>query len=111
LFMRSGSGLLGVLAGGSQLMVHQSFSQEYELEADDVAWQYLVTARIDPRGLPDMLRKLEAEHQRRKLTLLAPQALSSHPATHKRLRRLEAKWRKLKDKSHFLAYDGVKAQP
>ena len=111
LFMRSNSGLLGVLAGGSQLMVHQSFSQEYELEADDVAWQYLVAARIDPRGLPDMLRKLEAEHQRRKLTLLAPQALSSHPATDKRLRRLEAKWRKLKDKSHFLAYDGVKAQP
>jgi beta-barrel assembly-enhancing protease len=108
LFMRSNSGLLGVLAGGSQMLVHQSFSQEYELEADDTAWQYLVAARIDPRGLPDMLRKLEGEQQRRKLTLMAPQALSSHPATDKRLRRLEAKWRKLKDKSGFLAYDHVK---
>ncbi len=105
LFLRSSSGLLGVLAGGSQLLVHQSFSQEYELEADETAWQYLVAAGIDPRGLPDMLRKLEADQQRRKLTLLAPQAFSSHPATDKRLRRLEAKWRKLKDKSHFLAYD------
>lgn len=105
LFTRSGSGLLGVLAGGSQLMVHQSFSQEYELEADDAAWQYLVAARIDPRGLADMLRKLEAEHERRKFTVMEPQALRSHPATEKRLRRLDAKWRKLKDKSHFIAYD------
>ena len=110
LFMRSNSGLLGVLAGGSQLLVHQSFSQEYELEADDTAWQYLVAARIDPRGLPDMLKKLEADHQRRKFTLMAPQALSSHPATDKRLRRLDAKWQKLKDKSRFLPYDHVKPQ-
>jgi predicted Zn-dependent protease len=105
LFLRRNSGLLGILAGGSQLLVHQSFSQEYELEADDTAWQYLVAARIDPRGLPDMLRKLETEYQRRKLTLMAPQAFSSHPATDKRLRRLDGKWRKLKDKSQFVTYD------
>jgi beta-barrel assembly-enhancing protease len=108
LFLRSDRGLLGVLAGGSQLLVHQSFSQEYELEADDAAWQYLVAARIDPRGLPDMLKKLEADTQRRKLKLTAPQALSSHPATDKRLRRLEAKWRTLKAKSGFQAYDNIK---
>ena len=60
LFMRDNSGLLGVLAGGSQLLVSQSFSQEYELEADDVGWQYLVKARIDPRGLPDMLEKAQS---------------------------------------------------
>ncbi len=104
LFMRDNSGLLGVLAGSSQLLVSQSFSQEYETEADDVGWQYLVAARIDPRGLPDMLQRLQAEYESMKLGHLVPQAFSSHPATDKRLRRLAAKWDKLKDKSGFIEY-------
>mgnify|MGYP001224349464 CR=1 FL=1 len=103
-FMRGNRGLMGVLAGSSQLLVYQSFSQEYELEADDVGWSYLVAARIDPRGLPDMLKKLKAEQERMKLVQVMPQAFSSHPATEKRLRRLEAKWEKLKDKSGFVEY-------
>jgi beta-barrel assembly-enhancing protease len=105
MFMQGRGGLLGVLAGGSQALVFQSFSQEYESEADDVGWQYLVAARIDPRGLPDMLSKLEAEERRLQRVSLAPQAFSSHPATDKRLRRLETKWKKLKDKSGFIEYD------
>ena len=108
LFMRNNSGLLGVLAGGSQLLVSQSFSQEYELEADDVGWQYLVAARIDPRGLSDMLKKLKADQERMMFSHVAPQAFSSHPATDKRLRRLDAKWQKLKDKSGFIDYGAVK---
>ena len=47
-FLRGGGGLLGVLAGGSQVLVFQSFSQEYEREADDVGWDYLVAARTSP---------------------------------------------------------------
>jgi len=105
LFLRGGGGLMGVLAGGSQVLVFQSFSQEYETEADDVGWDYLVAAHIDPRGLADMLSKLEREERRMHLVHLAPQALSSHPATEKRIRRLEAKWNKLKDKSGFIQYD------
>jgi predicted Zn-dependent protease len=66
--VRGNSGLMGVLAGSSQVLVYQSFSQEYELEADDAGWQLLVAARIDPRGLADMLKKLEAEDARLKLT-------------------------------------------
>jgi predicted Zn-dependent protease len=104
LFMRDNSGLMGLLAGGSQLLVCQSFSQEYEQEADDIGWQYLVAAHIDPRGLADMLRKLQAEAEQMHLVEV-PQAFSSHPATDKRIRRLEAKWDKLKDKSDFISYD------
>jgi predicted Zn-dependent protease len=55
-----------------------------------------------------MLKKLEAEEGRMKLTRMTPQAFSSHPATEKRIRRLEAKWRKLKDKSGFIEYESVK---
>lgn len=101
LFLRSNSGLLGVLAGSSQLLVCQSFSQEYELEADDVGWQYLVAARIDPRGMPEMLQKIKADAERQH-DFQGPQAFSSHPATEKRIRRLEAKWSRLKDKSGFI---------
>ena len=108
IFMRGNRGLMGVLAGSSQVLVYQSFSQEYELEADDAGWQLLVAARIDPRGLADMLKKLEAEEARMKFTSVTPQAFRSHPATEKRIRRLEAKWRKLKDKSGFIEYEGVK---
>jgi beta-barrel assembly-enhancing protease len=104
-FLRGNSGLMGVLAGSSQLMVCQTFSQEYELEADDVGWQLLLAAHIDPRGLPEMLKKLNAEQARLKLVGLAPQAFSSHPATAKRIRRLEAKWRKLNEKSGFIVYE------
>jgi Zn-dependent protease with chaperone function len=110
LFLRDNSGLLGVLAGGSQLLVSQSFSQEYELEADDTGWEYLVKARIDPRGLPDMLKRLKTEQEQMKLVQMGPQAFSSHPATDKRIRRLDAKWRKLKDKSGFIEYDSVKRE-
>jgi predicted Zn-dependent protease len=108
IFMRGNSGLMGVLAGSSQVLVYQSFSQEYELEADDAGWQLLVAAHIDPRGLADMLKKLEAEEARMKFRSVTPQAFSSHPATEKRIRRLEAKWRKLKDKSGFIEYEAVK---
>jgi predicted Zn-dependent protease len=109
-FMRGNSGLMGVLAGSSQLLVCQTFSQEYELEADDVGWQLLLAARIDPRGLPEMLKKLNVAQERMKLARLAPQAFSSHPATDKRIRRLEAKWQRLKDKSGFIEYDSAKRE-
>ena len=45
IFFGGASGTAGVLGGSSQLLVRQSFSQEYELEADEVGWQYLVAAR------------------------------------------------------------------
>jgi predicted Zn-dependent protease len=45
-----------------------------------------------------------------KLAQVTPQAFSSHPATDKRIRRLDAKWARLKDKSGFIEYDGVKRE-
>ncbi len=110
LFANEGSGMLGMLGGGSQLLVSQSFSQEYELEADAVGFQSLVDARIDPRGLAEMLLKLRAV-QRHMGTDPEIQAFSSHPATEKRIRRLEAKWKKLKDKSNFINLNDHSGQP
>jgi len=101
-FLGGGAGLLGILGDSSELLVNQSFSQEYELEADSVGWDYLVAAHIDPRGLPDMLRKLEVEQQKVMRAEPAFHAFSSHPATEKRLKVLDAKWKKLKNKSAFV---------
>jgi predicted Zn-dependent protease len=104
LFMGGQGGLVGVLGAGSQLIMAQGFSQEYELEADAVGWNYLVKAHIDPRGLTDMLRKLKAEEDKERLGDLEIAALRSHPSTEKRILRLEEKWKKLKQKSGFIEF-------
>jgi len=101
-FLGNSAGVLPILGDSSELLIRQSFSQEYELEADDVGWQSLVNARIDPRGLADMLRKLQLEQRRMHAGMGQVNAFSSHPATAKRLQRLDAKWNKLKDKSSFV---------
>jgi len=103
-FLGSKTGLLGLLGDSSQVLVRQSFSQEYELEADAVGWQYLVQARIDPRGLTNMLRKLKAEQESHQGMPPQIHAFSSHPPTEKRIQRLEDRWKKLKDKSGFIEF-------
>lgn len=102
-FVRSRSGLLTLLGAGSGLVVMQGFSQEYETEADDVGWNYLVAANIDPRGSIRMFKKFRALDQGEG-GLHLPQALQSHPALDKRISRLEAKWRRLPDKTGFLVF-------
>jgi Zn-dependent protease with chaperone function len=102
-FLHSRDQLLNVLSAGSGVMVYQGFSQEYEKEADDVGWSYLVAANIDPRGMISMFRKLkvlEAEEDR--VAALLPQAFRSHPALDKRIARLETKWTKLPRKTEFI---------
>jgi predicted Zn-dependent protease len=102
LFLSRSSGLFGMLGESSELLVRQSFSQEYELEADSVGWDYLVRANIDPRGMTEMLHKLELEQKSRQDGQKSFAAFSSHPATEKRIRKLEEKWKKLKVKSGFV---------
>src|SRR6185437_9156884 len=51
LFMQGRHGAGNLFALGSGLMIYQGFSQEYETEADDVGWKYLVAAKIDPQGM------------------------------------------------------------
>jgi Zn-dependent protease with chaperone function len=95
-----GKGLSGLIAQGSGLLVSQSFSQDYELEADGVGWDYLVAAHIDPRGLTEMLRKLQAVEKKSDVQEIS--TFNSHPPTEKRIRRLMSKWDKLKNKSGFV---------
>jgi Zn-dependent protease with chaperone function len=95
-FFGSSRGAMAVLAGGSELLVSQSFSQEYELEADAIGWDYLVASGMDPAGYVEGLRKIHGMQMSRPGMRPAIGALSSHPPTEKRLRRLEARLRALK---------------
>jgi Zn-dependent protease with chaperone function len=108
LFLHSNSGLGNFLTMGSGLMVYQGFSQDYETEADDTGWSYLVAANIDPRGMIRAFQKLEASEGKLGLHAMAPHALQSHPATEKRIARLEKKWNHLARKSDFLDLAPVK---
>jgi predicted Zn-dependent protease len=105
-----GGNSTGLIGDGSAILVGQSFSQEYELEADAVGFNYLVAAHINPRGLADMLRKIEDE-QRRFGDRLELRAFSSHPANEKRIQRLNAKWTKLKSKTGFIDFTQPVANP
>jgi predicted Zn-dependent protease len=100
-FFHSQNGLVNLLSAGSGIMVVQGFSQEYETEADDVGWKYLVAANIDPRGMAGTFRKFKALEGKQMAGLNLPQAFSSHPALDKRIARLDARWKRLSNKSGF----------
>jgi putative metalloprotease len=82
--------------------VHQSFSQEYEKEADDYGWDYLVAANIDPRGMIDIFQRLKTVEAAEGLSEIVPKAFQSHPDIDKRIARLKAKWKKLPRKTGFI---------
>ena len=101
IFLHSRSGLLDLFSRGSEFMLTQGFSQEYESEADEVGWKYLVAANIDPRGMMGIFRKFKTYEEKGKGAGVLPQAFQSHPALDKRIARLEAEWKKLPRKSGF----------
>ncbi len=94
------SGLLGVLADNSAFLLDRKFTRDFEREADQVGWDYLVRAGIDPAGMVSFFEKMEREEKRQleKLPVggsvaKALQIVSTHPATRERIARLEEKLR------------------
>jgi len=99
---RRGGGAMGMAAAASALLVHRSFSQEYEKEADDSGWDYLVAANIDPRGMIETFRKLKEIEEKEKFIEIVPHAFQTHPAIEKRIARLERKWKRAPRKTGFI---------
>jgi beta-barrel assembly-enhancing protease len=94
-------GVVGLLGNATDVMVRSGFSQEYETEADQVGWQIMLDSRVDPRGMIEAFRKLQAHEAQQESHDDLPQAFRSHPAVEKRIARLEKKWKELKGKADF----------
>ena len=65
------------------VLIHSSYSQEFESEADDYAWHYLVDNSIPTGSFASILTRLSAEGG----DSVVSQYLSSHPGTHERVQR------------------------
>lgn len=83
------TGLLAVATDSSEMLLRQKFSRDFEREADDIGWTYLIRAGINPRGMIDFFIKLEKE------TADTIPLLNTHPPTKERIERLEEKWKAL----------------
>ena len=105
-----GGNSTGLLGDGSAILVSRGFSKDYELEADAVGFDYLVAAHIDPRGLADMLAKLEGAEQRFP-DVVELRGFNTHPDTAKRIQRLNGQWKKLKNKTGFIDFSQTNASP
>ena len=91
------TGLLAVAHQGTEFLLQQKFSRDFEREADDVGFRYLVTAKIDPKGMIDFFVKLGKEAEKAGSTQLG--MLTTHPPTAERIQRLEANLKTLRQRS------------
>lgn len=94
------SGLLGVLADNSAFLLDRKFTRDFEREADNVGWDYLIRGGIDPAGMVSFFEKMEREEQQQLEKLpggggvaKALEIVGTHPATRERITRLEEKLR------------------
>lgn len=99
ILMSDRNGRLNLMSDISGVLIMQSFSQKHEREADDVGFDYLVAANVNPHGMIEALTKLKVGEG---FNPGALEAFSSHPATEKRIRHLQARWDKLPRKTGFL---------
>jgi predicted Zn-dependent protease len=102
IFISDRRGFLSTISSGSQFLVQQSFSRDFEREADDIGWRYLVAADIDPRGLREFLQRLLSDPILRILDSSSVRVLSSHPPTAERVEHLDSLWQRTKKKSGFI---------
>lgn len=101
-FFGDSSGLLAVLANSSGFLMDRKFSRDYERDADDKGWEYLMRANIQPEGMIEFFRKLQAEEEQSVGGAgTALSLISTHPATQERMDFLQEKWNKVQNKSGF----------
>ncbi|MFT6985650.1 MAG: Zn-dependent protease with chaperone function [Psychromonas sp.] len=95
------SGLMGVVVDSAPLLINQGYSRQFESEADQLSFDNLLAANIDPKGLATFFEKLLIKEKNR-LDKIEDEAqrdlietglifLSSHPATEQRIDSLKAR--------------------
>ncbi len=96
---RNSRSSMAAIAQTSQFVVGQSFSRDYEREADAEGWKYLVAANINPHGFIEAMQRLQ-EYEGRHFHGVG--ILSDHPPTEDRIQQLESRWKSLPQKSGFV---------
>ena len=72
-----------LVAGLPTLLVHARYSREFETEADDYAYDFLVSHRIPTQAFADMMLRISGDRE----TSSVAAFLSTHPGTQERIRR------------------------
>jgi predicted Zn-dependent protease len=100
------SGLIAVIADNSAFLLTRKYSRDYEREADDRAWDYLLAANIDPRGMTDFFHTLLAAQEKNNLNPLenALNFLSTHPTSRERIEHLQEKFKRLDDRAGYVSF-------
>jgi predicted Zn-dependent protease len=109
------TGIVGVLANNSAFLLDRKFSRDFEREADNHGWDYLLAANIKPEGMIVFFTKMQAEEKRMREKMKEAtsidvdpsslEILSTHPATDERMKNLQAKWDKLEKKTGYRTFD------
>jgi len=103
-------GFLSALAASSHVLVGQTFSRDFEREADEGGYELMLAANLDPRGLENGLRRLQQLEQRMGGGH-GPRALMSHPPTTERIDRLAAKWSTTRTNAGFAVLEPLVLPP
>lgn len=92
--------LEALVRNGGQLL-SLKFTRDHERAADDLAWDLLEQARVNPRGLVTFFAALKAEQDARGTDDAAPLVglLSTHPTPQERIDRLRQRAAGLDDRS------------
>lgn len=108
------TGLMAVLANNSSFLLSRKFSRDFEREADNKGWDYLLAANIRPDGMITFFTKMQAEERRMKekmkeatsidLEAANLEVLSTHPATTDRMKNLQSKLDKLARKDGYRTF-------
>ena len=87
------SGIQGVLVSSAPELIGLKFSRDFEREADETGFRYLVRSGMDPTGMASMFRKLKDDEEAGMGALAgvsdAMSLLSTHPAAQERFDRLD----------------------
>lgn len=107
MLLRDMSDLIGVLTSNARYLMNQKFSRDYEREADDTGWGYLVAADIDPHGMITFFETLKQEQDNNPIAAVQDSLaiLNTHPATSERIARLEALAQELPKGKKYQAFD------
>ena len=81
------SGTAAILVNNAPYLLKMKFSRDHEREADARGFEYLMKAKLDPRGLVEFFRKIQQESSTPNMEG-ALSILSTHPATDERINSL-----------------------